>query len=310
MGLRHSRAVVAGLALLGAAGCGSAVPERRAARAEIHLEDVAAFYALYAATGGRPTAEQLQHEYLDRGSEGLHRLAAARNVTGARIAETLRAHPEVYADAKRCVEPLPRVRRRVEAAMRTLAALYPAARFPPVTIAVGRGRPVAIGSPVTGVQVGLEALCATKFMQPEVEDRFVHVIVHEFAHVQQVAAMVDDVHPTVLQGSLVEGAAELVAELTSGDVSYGHLRGLTAGREREIETAFLADVDSSDLSRWLYNGTPGAPGDLGYWVGYRICKAYYLHAGDKPAALRELLEMTDPKAVLAKSGWRPGMDLR
>jgi uncharacterized protein YjaZ len=44
------------------------------------------------------------------------------------------------------------------------------------------------------------------------------------------------------------------------------------------------------------------PGDLGYWVGYRIVKSYYQHAADQRQAFREILKMTDPKAFLAKSG--------
>jgi hypothetical protein len=62
--------------------------------AEIHTEDVDRFYKLYDATGGHPTAEQLQSDYLDAGSEGLHHLAKLRNVTGVRIANTLSKHPE------------------------------------------------------------------------------------------------------------------------------------------------------------------------------------------------------------------------
>ena len=54
----------------------------------------------------------------------------------------------------------------------------------------------------------------------------------------------------------------------------------------------------------------GAPTDLGYWVGYRITKAYYQHTSDKRQALREILGMTDPKAFLARSGWYPGIRLR
>jgi hypothetical protein len=52
--------------------------------------------------------------------------------------------------------------------------------------------------------------------------------------------------------------------------------------------------------------TPEKPGDLGYWVGYRIAKAYYLKATDKRLALKTLLELKDPKAILADSGWTPG----
>jgi len=99
-----------------------------------------------------------------------------------------------------------------------------------------------------------------------------------------------------------------VAELISGQVSNIHLQAWTAGRAQEIDRRFLADMDKTDLSAWLYNGvgTPERPGELGYWVGYRIAKAYYDKAPDKRTALRALLELDDPGAVLVESGWKPG----
>lgn len=95
------------------------------------------------------------------------------------------------------------------------------------------------------------------------------------------------------------------AELIAGKVAYAHFDEMTRGREKEIETAFLADMDKTDTSKWLFNATADKPGDLGYWVGYRIAKSYYQRAPDKRQALREILEMDDPKAFLAKSGWSP-----
>jgi Predicted Zn-dependent protease (DUF2268) len=275
----------------------------------IQIEDVDRFYKVYDAAGGHPTADQLQHDYIDPGSEGLHHLATVRNVSGAAIAKTLDEHPEIYSDAKRCMAVLPRVRERLQAALLKLGDLYPEAKFPPVTIAVGRGKPVAIGSPASGVQVGLEALCATNWLNPNVEDRFVHVISHEYAHVQQAPALADNDHPTVLEASLIEGAAEFTAELISGEISSYQFVASMKGREKEIETAFVSDEDKTDLSKWLYNGTREKPGDLGYWVGYRIVKSYYQHAGDKRTAFREILEMTNPKAFLAESHWYPGIQL-
>ncbi len=275
----------------------------------IQTADVDLFYRVYAAANGHPTAEQLQHDYLDVGSEGLHRLAEVRHVSGASMAATLAKHPEIYSDARRCTAVLPQVRERLGIALRKLGDLYPEARFPPVTIAIGRGKPVGVGSPVTGVQIGLEALCATNWLNPDIEGRFVHVIAHEFVHVQQAQALVDDEHPTVLSMSLIEGAADFVGELISGDVAYAYLKDSTKGRENEIETAFVGDMKTRDLSRWLYNSTPEKPADLGYWVGYRIVKSYYRHAGDKRRALREIIEMNDPERFLAASGWHPGMKL-
>jgi Predicted Zn-dependent protease (DUF2268) len=279
---------------------------------DIQIDDVARFYRVYNGANGHATAEQLQHDYIDPGSDGLHRLAQLRNVTGVSIAEAIAKHPEIYADARRTLAFLPAVRRRVTVALQTLGQLYPEAEFPPVTIVIGRGKPVGV-TDAKGVMIGLEALSAVTWLEPNIEDRFVHVIAHEYAHVQQALkapALYNDPKPTVLEVSLIEGTAEFTAELTSGSVSDTDLKQITKGREQEIETAFVADEDQTDLSKWLYNGTLTTPGDLGYWVGYRIIKSYYQHASDKRQALRQILEMTDPKAVLAKSGWYPGIRLQ
>jgi hypothetical protein len=301
---------LAGAAISGAAQSATSTVPGPAAGPVIQIEDVDRFYKVYDAAGGHPTADQLQHDYIDPGSDGLHHFAKIRNISGTTIAKTLAEHPEIYSDAKRCMVVLPRVRQRLEAALLKLGQLYPEARFPPVTIAVGRGKPVAVGGPASGVQIGLEALCATNWLNPNVEDRFVHMIAHEYAHVQQAPALADNEHPTVLELSLIEGAAEFTGELISGDVAYSQFRASTKGQEKDIETAFVSDEDKTDLSQWFNNSTREKPGDLGYWVGYRIVKSYYQHAGDERRAFREILEMTDPKAFLAKSGWYPGIPLR
>lgn len=275
----------------------------------IETGDVHRFYQIYDAAGGRPTAEALQRDYIDAGSDGLHQLARLRNVTGQSIADAIAKRPEIYSKARRCTDALPRVRKKLAAALGKLGNLYPGARFPPVTIVVGRGKPVGVGGRDTGVQIGLEALCATDWINPDIEGRFVGIAVHEYAHVQQTVAFSEIGNATVLAASLEEGAAEFVAELTTGSPSYTYLSGLVAGRERSIETAFFADADKTDLSDWLYNSTPEKPADLGYWVGYRIVKAYYQHAADKRQALHDIFEMTDPKAFLVESGWRPGIEL-
>ncbi len=284
----------------------AATTPARDATPQVEIEDVELFFRIYDAAGGRPTAEQLQRDYLDQGTEGLHHLAKIRNVTGVRIADAIAKTPAIYANARACMTVLPHVRARLRVALGKLMEMYPGARNLPVTIAVGRGKPVGIGGPDSGVQIGLEAVCATHWMNPNIEDRFVYLIAHEYAHVQQAP---EKQTITVLEGSLIEGTAEFVAELIAGRMSYVHFPPLTDGREKEIESAFVADQHKTDISAWMYNSTADKPGDLGYWVGYRIAKAYYQNATDKRAALRELLEMTDPKAVLAKSGWYPGIEL-
>lgn len=307
------RMAISGLvfgATLGVAPSTAATVSGATAGPTIHIEDVERFFRIYDAAGGHPTADQLQKDYLDAGSDGLHQLAKTRDVTGARIADTLAKRPEIYSGARRCLVALPRARERLAVALHTLGRLYPEARFPPVTIAVSRGKPVAAGSPVFGLQVGLEALCAFEYINPNVEDRFVYVIAHEYAHFQQAPALTEKELPTLLERSLLEGAAEFTSELIAGKGAYSLMAASTQGHEKDIETAFVTDVDKTDLSDWIDNSTLEKPGDLGYWVGCRIVKAYYQRASDKRQALRDILEMTDAKDFLAKSGWSPGIQLQ
>lgn len=160
-----------------------------------------------------------------------------------------------------------------------------------------------------GVVVGLEALCNADWMQADVGDRFVHLIAHEYVHVQQPGARVDLEQPTLLYQTLLEGGAEYVAERISGQPANAHLQRWTQGRECALERAFLQDSMGTDLSRWLYNG-PGDDarrGDLGYWIGYRIAHAYVARAADTRSGVAELLDVQpgNAAALLEASGWQP-----
>lgn len=269
--------------------------------------DVDRFYEIYEAADGKPTADQLQREYLDMGSDGLNHFAKIRKITGERIAKAIADRPEIYVSARECATVLPAAKIRVGRALTHFSTMYSDARFPPVTVSVGRGRPVAVAGPNDGINIGLEALCATTFINPNVEDRFVRVMVHEFVHVQQNPELTDKPNSTVLDVSLVEGSAEFLTELLTGDVAYAYMADLVKGRELEIETKFQEDMGSTDLSNWLYNSTASDPQDVGYWVGYRIAKAYYSNAKDKRQALKDLITMSDAQTILTGSGWKPGV---
>jgi hypothetical protein len=63
---------------------------------------------------------------------------------------------------------------------------------------------------------------------------------------------------------------------------------------------------SSRFLRWFanYGSAPeGWPYEAGYWVGMRIAEAYVAHAHDKHAAIRDLIELRDPGAILKASGY-------
>lgn len=287
--------------------CASRSPSQAPSRTiEIQTEDVTRFYRVYEAAGGRPTADQLQHGYVVPGTTGLRHLMQVRSVNAERIARAVATQPQLYADARSCMAALPRIRERLRRTFDNLLDLYPEAQRPPVTILVSRGRPLAIAGPGTGVQIAIEGMCspvAARILGRDVDDRFVNVIAHEYVHVQQAP---ERPNPTVLERALAEGIAEFIGELISGGVSNIAVHEAARGREREIETRFAADLDRTDLSAWFDNTTAEDPGQLGYWVGYRIAKAYYRNAPDRRVAIREMIRMTNARDFLARSGWQPG----
>ena len=283
-----------------------ATPRALSAAIEIQTEDVDRFYDLYEAAERQPTAEQLQHSYLDPGTAGLRHLTQMRNVNADNIARAVATQPELYTNARLCMAALPRIRARLNRTFVKLLTIYPEATRPPVTMVVSRGRPVASAGPEGGVQIAIEALCsqtAAKYLGENIDDRFVNVIAHEYIHVQQPP---ERKNPTVLERALEEGVAEFLGELISGDVANVAIHASAKGREQEIEAKFVTELDSRDLSAWFDNTTPDDAGQLGYWVGYRMAKSYYLSAKDKRAAIREMLQISDTRSFMAKSGWQPG----
>lgn len=304
--MRPIATTFAALLLGGASHAADAPP-----RVTIVTSDVDRFFALADDPTLAAQPEQLAARYLAAPSPGLVEFMALRRITPEKLAAALRTKPQLFADARGCAAKLGNIRTRLVAATNRLTALYPAAKFPTITIAIGRGTTAGTAN-AKGLYIGLETLCMAKFIEADDEDRFVHVIAHEYVHVQQPLAQVEGMRDSVLHAALVEGAAEFVTERMTGSVAYPILHQWARGRETELETAFLAEKDGeANGSRWLYNqqGKDGWPGDLGYWVGYRVAKSYYNKAPDKAAALREIIEMQDPAAFLTASGWSPGISL-
>src|SRR5207237_4405745 len=121
-------------------------------------------------------------------------------------------------------------------------------------------------------------------------------------------------HDTLLRHALGEGIADFLSELAVGPWAANTPRQIYGrAHEHDVWVDFqdeMAIASDSLIRTWMYNGmvppdkNHGAV-DIGYWVGYRIAAAYYARAADKRAAVRQLLELRDPVAVLRESGYAP-----
>jgi hypothetical protein len=274
---------------------------------EIRISDVQLFYRVYDAAGGAPSAEVLQRDYLDAGTDGVRQFIPDRIISADALARRIAKDRAPYDKARSCMAVLPDVQRRLTTILPKLGQLLPDAQFPPVTILIGRNNSGGT-TKKAGVLIGLEKICSADWLEADVSDRLVHLISHEYIHIQQPVTQGDEdsvvKHP-LLVSTLMEGVADFGGELISGKVANVQLQQWLAGCDNRIAVDFRREMDGTDVSHWLYNGvgTPERPGDIGYWVGYRIAKQYYARAADKTRAVQELVRLDDAKAILAASGW-------
>jgi uncharacterized protein YjaZ len=136
-----------------------------------------------------------------------------------------------------------------------------------------------------------------------------HMVAHEVIHVEQRQA-----NPsreagrrkrTLLESALAEGGADFLGEMISGGIINSAQRAFGNEHERELWEEFRTAMNGRDASNWLYEGdrAKGRPADMGYYMGYRICEAFYQKAADKSDAVRRILALNDPEGLLRESGY-------
>lgn len=186
----------------------------------------------------------------------------------------------------------------MEVALRKLARLYPRTVFPPIYFVVGIGTSGGTSTPY-GIAVGIEM----DFNSGAGADV---TAVHELVHSQQ-----KGLPKTLLDRSIMEGSADFVAELVTG-LEPANLRApmrLTVSQKQDVWQRFQREMMGNDVRNWLYNadrGTKTWPSDLGYWIGYEVCRKLYRAALDKSRVLAEIIEVTNYHELWNKAGLEGG----
>lgn len=126
-------------------------------------------------------------------------------------------------------------------------------------------------------------------------DNIVYLNIHEYIHTQQNGG-----NNRVLNQSIKEGSCDFIAELAIQKPIKTQYLTYGKKHEKEIKELFKKEMFSNNFTNWLYNGSQkNESADLGYYVGYEICKSYYNNSTDKSKAIKEIIELNynDDKAV-------------
>ncbi len=275
---------------------------------EIITADLDRFWLALEKAGPDINPKVIDELYLKPGSKGIKGFTKGRIKNAEYLSSVIRSHSKYYHSIKSSTDSIAGMKDQIRQSLVKLKELYPKAIFPPVYFVIGAlssggtsssdgliiGADMYGRSPNTPTDELNEWLLSVIKPASEVP----HIVAHELIHFQQ-----DYDGGTLLAASLKEGSADFIAELISGRHINQHVHDFANPMEKELWLEFKERMNEKDYSGWLYSATKGRPNDLGYWMGYKISKAYYDQAPDKKKAIDETLHIKDFKAFLEKSGY-------
>ncbi|MCS0628512.1 hypothetical protein NX786_04085 [Telluria mixta] len=270
--------------------------------------------------GAVPTAAALQRGYLDGAGPGVKVFTPGRIRDAQHLAKAVANKPDVYRYAIRaCLPQVPALRSDLRAIYLGFAGLLPERPLPAIDVVFGAGNSGGTASNDRQV-LGLEVICppgtTPEQFRTAMRGFFAHETVHTWQDEETPAALAD----LLLSQALREGGADYLATLVTGAIPHQDRDAWARPQEARLWQAFQQDrqalkgsrddvnklIASPHFRRWFVNcgsAPEGWPCEAGYWVGMRIAEAYVARASDKRAAIRELIELRDPAAILEASGY-------
>lgn len=231
-------------------------------------------------------------DYIDKGSPGVQSFIKYRIINADSLYATVKKNKEQYLQTRNTLKAINSIDKKLKSSYSALKYWYPEAKFQTVYFVYGRMTTGGNSSP-DGISIGTELFKNL--------DGVVALIVHEMIHFQQNNKGGNN----ILKQAVTEGGADFIGEFVSGEkmntipFEYGeaHLDQLC----KEFVTRYKSD----DFDDWFYGTTKkdDRPNDLGYWIGYRICEAYFNKQTDKHKAVHDILNIEDPFLFLKESGF-------
>jgi hypothetical protein len=280
---------------------------------EIVTSDLDRFWIALDKAGPDINPEVINELYLKPGTKGIKGFTKGRIKNAEYLSGIIKSHTKYYHAIKSSTDSIAGMKDQIRQSLVKLKELYPKAIFPPVYFVIG-----ALSSGGTssndGLIIGAEMYgLAAKTPTDELNDWLLtvikpvnqvpHIVAHELIHFQQ-----EYDGGTLLAASIKEGSADLLAELISGKHINQHVHEFANPKEKELWLEFKERMNGTDYTGWLYSSVKGRPNDLGYWMGYKITKAYYDQAQNKKAALEEILHIRNFNTFLEKSGYAKKFD--
>lgn len=283
-------------------------------RARLITKDVVNFWKAYdiAQTDTAHRADIYRKYYLDKGTDGLQDYFAIKIGSINRFVAAHDKKQQFYAAIRKNTTIVESLKPVMISSFVKLKENYPDAYFPDIYFVIGaftsggtasdNGLLIGLDQVVRSSDIPLGELTLWERNNFQELNKLPNMVAHELIHFNQNGVKRDT---TLLCAALIEGMADFLGELISGNTANERLHNWAKGREKKIWEDFEKEMYLDRANNWIANAkqeTADKPADLGYWVGYQICKAYYDKSPDKKAAIRDMLNIKDSKAFYEKSG--------
>jgi hypothetical protein len=271
--------------------------------------------------GAVPTADALQRGYLDGAGPGVKIFPPAPRIVDAqRLAKAVASRPDTYRYAIReCLPQLPALRADLRAIYLAFAGLLPERPRPAIDVVFGAGNSGGTAGSDRQV-IGLEVTCPPGTTPEQFRTTMRGFFAHETVHTWQDGDTPAKLADFLLGQALTEGVADYLATLVTGAIPHLDRDAWARPQEAKLWQEFQQDrmalkgssddvnklIASPHCRRWIatcHSAPAGWPCEAGYWIGMRIAEAYVAQAADKRAAIRELIALRDPAAILKASGY-------
>lgn len=268
----------------------------------------------------------IQKLYFDRATDGLIDFIAARDLTAEAQLKLIARYPKFYASIRKNTLGVKNSEKVIQELFTKFQSLY--ANFKPFKVCFAIGilntggtvsdKFVLIGTEISASSkdVDLSEFIAYKETNRanmlsgdgDLVQKIRNMVAHECVHTQQKNMSDTAATCPLLWQVLKEGICDFIGEMVAGKQINSVAHEYGDKHEKELWDELRSNLCSSDMSKWLYNGQSAKdrPGDLGYYMGYRIAKAYYEQATDKRQAIVDMIELTLPMEFLQKSKYAPG----
>lgn len=251
--------------------------------------------------------------YFDKASDGMQDYMGLKVASIDKFTRHIQSHPKLYTSIRENTLKVEAYKKEIQSSFKNFKAIYPEAKFPDVYFVIGA---FTSGGTISnaGLLIGTNQMSDGEGVDTEeLDDRtkllmnkskyIPNIVSHELIHFQQKHMKRDTI---TLGYAIKEGMADFMGELISGNTANEKIFDWAKGKEKKIWEDFKKDMYYNRSNNWIANYSTAAEDsypDLGYWVGYEICKSYYENSKDKEQAIYDMLHIRDYKKFLEDSKW-------